>query len=209
MAAVKQKKIVKAKKRAAPKKAKVLKKLVRQPSSVVDADGWPSPRNVFFRPERMKYVRKLVKVSGCVFCTAAKAKPSFESLCVFKSQHSQIILNKYPYNNGHLLVLPLNHLGNILDLSPERYDDLHQTLRIAMEAVQRLYAPAGFNVGLNHGASAGAGIPDHIHYHIVPRWGGDLNFFPLIANAKIVVETLETSYNRFLQYFDSLQRGQS
>jgi ATP adenylyltransferase len=164
-------------------------------------EGWPLKRNVFFRPDRMKYVRKLVKDVGCVFCNSAQAEMSFDSLCVYKSKHSQIILNKYPYNNGHLLVLPLQHLGNILDLSPERYEDLHQTLRSAMQAVQTIYDPTGFNVGLNHGASAGAGIPDHIHYHLVPRWGGDLNFFPLIADAKIVVETLENSYQKFSAYF--------
>ncbi len=194
-----------AKKKASNKLTKKTASKKKNDDSV--GDGWPLKRNVFFRPGRMKYVRKLVHETGCVFCNSANKPMSFDSLCVFKSKHSQIILNKYPYNNGHLLVLPLPHLGNILDLSPERFEDLHQTLRLAMEAIQNVYAPTGFNMGLNHGASAGAGIPDHIHYHLVPRWGGDLNFFPLIADAKIVVETLESSYQKFSAYFS--KRGES
>jgi ATP adenylyltransferase len=178
-------------------KKKTAKKVLKSAKN----DVWPLQRKVFFKPERMKYVRKLVKDTGCVFCKSSQMQMSFESLCVFKSKHSQIILNKYPYNNGHLLVIPLQHIGNIMDLSPERYDDLHQTLRLAIEAINTCYAPTGFNVGLNHGSSAGAGIPEHIHYHIVPRWSGDFNFFPLIADAKVVVETLEKSYENFSKYF--------
>ena len=164
---------------------------------------WPLKRNVFFKPDRMKYVRKLVKDDGCVFCRSAKLEKSFDSLCVYKSEHSQIVLNKYPYNNGHVLILPLQHVGNILELSPERYEDLHLTLRLAMQAITDIYSPNGFNVGLNHGASAGAGIPEHIHYHIVPRWKGDLNFFPLIAETKVVIETVAQSYQKFSKYFSS------
>lgn len=168
---------------------------------------WPQKRNLFFRPERMKYVRKLIKNDGCVFCIASEAELSFESLCVYKSKHSQIILNKYPYNNGHLLVLPLAHVGDLLTLSPERYEDLHNTLRLAVQAVQSVYEPNGFNIGMNHGATSGAGIPDHLHYHIVPRWNGDLNFFPLIAETKVVIESLEQSYQKFSDYFKKVKVG--
>lgn len=169
-------------------------------------DGlWPMPRNIFFRPERMKYVRKLEKNTGCVFCRSAGQPISFETLCVYKTELSQIILNKYPYNNGHLLVLPLVHEGNLLELSPDRYTDLHQTLRLAVKAVQSIYEPAGLNIGMNHGASGGAGIPDHLHYHIVPRWQGDLNFFPLIAQTKVVIETLEQTYAKYTDYFEKIR----
>lgn len=183
------------------KKSVIAKKTAKKKSAKSGKNDWPLKRNVFFKPERMKYVRKMIKDDGCVFCRSAKLDISFESLCVFKSEHSQIVLNKYPYNNGHLLVLPLQHIGNILELSPERYDDLHRTLRIAIEAIQEVYQPPGFNTGLNHGSSAGAGIPEHIHFHIVPRWGGDFNFFPLIADAKVVVETVEQSYEKLKSYF--------
>lgn len=170
------------------------------------ADGlWPMPRNIFFRPERMKYVRKLEKKTGCVFCRSASHPISFETLCVYKTDLSQIILNKYPYNNGHLLVLPLVHQGNLLELSPDRYADLHQTLRLAVQAVQSIYEPAGLNIGMNHGASGGAGIPDHLHYHVIPRWQGDLNFFPLIAQTKVVIETLEQTYEKYTDYFEKIR----
>ncbi len=177
---------------------KTAKKTGKSKSKV---DDYPLKRNVFFKPQRMKYVRKLEKDEGCVFCRSANLPMSVESLCVYKSEHSQIVLNKYPYNNGHLLVIPLNHIGHILELSPERYDDLQRTQRLAIEAIEAVYAPPGFNMGLNHGTAAGAGIPQHLHFHLVPRWGGDFNFFPLIANAKVVVETVEQSYEKFSQYF--------
>lgn len=191
-------------------KKKVAKKILNQKKSAgkkqKSEENWPSKRNVFFRPARLNYVRKLVKQTGCVFCKSAEVPISFDSLCIYKSTHSQIVLNKYPYNNGHLLILPLMHIGNILELSPERYQDLNDTLRLAIEAIQILYQPAGFNIGMNHGISGGAGIPDHLHYHIVPRWSGDLNFFPLIAETKLVIEELATSYQKFHNYFSELQK---
>lgn len=182
------------------------KKTVKKKSSKASkSQDWPNPRNVFFRPERMKYVRKIDRPDGCVFCTSAQSPNSFATLCVYKSKYSQIVLNKYPYNNGHVLILPLDHVGEVLSLSPERYDDLHRTLRLAVQAVQTIYAPNGMNIGMNHGASGGAGIPEHLHYHIVPRWNGDLNFFPLIANTKLVLETLEETYDKFTEYFDAIK----
>lgn len=180
------------------KKKTAARKSAKAKSKKVD---WPEKRNIFFRPNRLKYVRKLVKEDGCVFCRSATGKISFETLTVFKSSHSQIVLNKYPYNNGHLLVLPLSHIGSLFVLTTEQYNDLHATLRIAVQAIQDVYQPHGFNIGMNHGVTGGAGIPDHLHYHIVPRWSGDLNFFPLIANTKLVVETVETTYQKFDQYF--------
>lgn len=165
---------------------------------------WPLERDILFRPARLKYVRKLMQPKECVFCLSAKNGPSVESLCVYQSKFSQIVLNKFPYNTGHVLVLPLNHVGQIFDMSEEAFNDLHKTLRLAMEAIQQIYNPNGFNTGMNHGASAGAGIPDHLHYHIVPRWNGDLNFFPLIAETKLVIETVEQSYEHFEKYFKKL-----
>lgn len=168
-------------------------------------NDWPYKRNVFFRPQRMKYVRKVDRPAGCVFCNSAHKEMSVETLCVYKTKYSQILLNKYPYNNGHLLVLPREHVGDLLKLSPERYDDLHRTLRLSIQAVQEVYQPAGYNLGLNNGSAAGAGIPEHLHYHIVPRWGGDLNFFPLIADTKVVIETVEDSYQKFLDFFKKVK----
>ncbi len=166
---------------------------------------WPLERQVFFRPNRKKYVRKEIKESGCVFCRSAEAPASSETLCVFKSKHTQIVLNKFPYNNGHLLVLPLRHCGDLLKLSPDEFTDLHYMIRLAVEAINAVYQPTGLNIGLNHGSSAGAGIPDHLHYHVVPRWTGDVNFFPLIAETKVVIETVEESYKSFAEFFKGVE----
>lgn len=165
---------------------------------------WPMERDILFRPARLKYVRKLMHPKECVFCISAKNEMSVDTLCVYQSKYSQIVLNKFPYNTGHVLVLPLNHIGQIFDMSEDAFADLHKTLKLAMEAIQAIYNPNGFNTGMNHGASAGAGIPDHLHYHIVPRWNGDLNFFPLIAETKLVIETVEQSYLHFQKYFQKL-----
>jgi len=174
---------------------KSTKKSIKKPAA------WPYKRNILFRPERMKYVRKLIKIEACVFCRSANEEISVETLCVYKTQHTQILLNKYPYNNGHLLILPLVHVGDLMDLSSERFDDLHRVTRLAIQALQAVYQPGGYNIGLNNGVAAGAGIPDHLHYHLIPRWSGDLNFFPLIAETKVVIETVEDSYIKFFNYF--------
>lgn len=162
----------------------------------IGRDVWPLERDVLFRPDRMKYVRKLIKPEGCVFCRAAKEKTSLETLCVYKTKHSMVVLNKFPYNSGHVLVLPQRHCGDILKLSEEEFRDLQDTVRLTMRALNEAYEPGGINVGLNHGAVAGAGIPDHLHYHMIPRWAGDLNFFPLIAETKVLVESLEQTYEK-------------
>lgn len=176
----------------------------RNPDTLVlklGKESWPLERDVLFRPDRMKYVRKLIKPEGCVFCEASK-KVSVETLCVYQSKHSMVVLNKFPYNTGHVMAIPRRHCGDLLQLTEEESIDLHQTLRLAMAAVYEVYQPGGMNTGMNHGSTGGAGIPDHLHYHLVPRWAGDLNFFPLIAETKVVVESLEQTYERLLEYFN-------
>jgi ATP adenylyltransferase len=160
------------------------------------ADIWPQERDLMIRPDRYRYVRKIVKPKGCVFCSCARKKESFDSLTLIKTRYSMVVMNKYPYNNGHLLVIPRRHCGDIESLSAAEYSDLMQLLRQAMVVLKRTYACEGMNVGINHGAVAGAGIPDHLHWHVIPRWYGDVNFFPLIAESKVVIESLEDSYRR-------------
>lgn len=157
---------------------------------------WPSERDVLMRPDRYRYVRKLVRSKGCVFCDYAAKEESFDTLTVVKSEHGMVVLNKYPYNNGHLLIIPLRHCAELWHLSQEEYQDLMSLLRKAMRVLQNVYECEGMNIGMNHGAVAGAGIPDHLHWHIIPRWFGDVNFFPLVAETKVVVESLENSYHR-------------
>lgn len=165
-------------------------------------------RNVLFRPERYKYVKGIEKHSDtCVFCEAALNPVGFQTLCLYKSKHSMVILNKFPYNSGHLLVLPLKHVGQIFDLPDVEYQDLQSVVRMAADGIQKVYQPSGFNMGLNHGRAAGAGLPDHIHYHLVPRWEGDLNFFPLFADTKVVVESLEQSFEKLKNFFNRIEKG--
>ncbi|MNJ98438.1 AP-4-A phosphorylase [compost metagenome] len=192
-------------KKKTTKKAQPKKKSPSVRASLkIDEQVWPLERDVLFRPDRMKYVRKLIKPAGCVFCTAATEDVNFETLCVYKTKHSMIMLNKFPYNSGHLLVLPRRHCGDLLKLSDVEFEDLNNSIRKAMAALNEIYQPGGINIGLNHGATAGAGIPEHLHYHMVPRWSGDLNFFPLIAETKVLVETLEQTYGRLLEYFKKI-----
>jgi len=152
---------------------------------------WPSERAVLFKPERLRYVRKLLRPKGCVFCAAITLKSGPKSLLLYSDDKAMIVLNKFPYNSGHLLVLPRRHCGDFLQLSDDEHQAINRCLRIAVAALTEVYQPAGFNVGLNLGAASGAGIPEHLHYHVIPRWNGDTNFFPLIAETKVVVETLE------------------
>ena len=155
------------------------------------------------RPDRIRYVRQLKSNDGiCVFCEALKQnKPSFKTLLLYKTKHSMVILNKYPYNTGHLLVLPQRHEGQLDLLSLEETNDLAQTVKKCVGILKEVYKCQGLNLGLNHGAVAGAGIPEHLHWHIIPRWFGDTNFFPLIAETKVLVESLESTYNRLRPYF--------
>jgi len=169
------------------------------------SESWPSKKNIFFRPDRSSYVRRENKVKGCVFCVANQCDESFETLCIHKTELSMVVLNKFPYNSGHLLVLPRRHCGDLLNMTTEEYADLHETLKISLKAQNEIYNPAATNIGMNHGAAAGAGLPEHLHYHLIPRWAGDLNFFPLIAETKVVIETLEQTYQRYFEYFNSLR----
>lgn len=168
-------------------------------------DIWPNEQEFFERPERFKYVRKIIKPKGCVFCEAAKKGVSSESLVLYKNENAMAVLNKFPYNNGHLLVLPVQHIGDMQELSDMQYADLMVLFKKSCEIVCRVYECHGFNAGINHGRVAGAGIPDHLHFHIVPRWSGDTNFFPLIGQTKVLPELVEQSYRRLIKEFNDLE----
>ncbi len=173
-----------------------------QSSSSTKASSWPNERQILFKPERLKYVRKVDKPKGCVFCAAVEKGVGSKSLLLFGGKHGIVILNKYPYNNGHALVLPRRHCGDFLELNPNEQLEINRCLKQVIYALGETYSPAGFNVGLNLGSAAGAGIPEHLHYHVIPRWRGDTNFFPLIAETKVVVETLEQTFDRLIPYFN-------
>ncbi len=166
---------------------------------------WPQERKLLFRPERINYVKGLIHSSDCVFCNEARSGISKKGLCVFKAKHSMVVINKYPYNTGHILVLPTQHKGNLWDLEEDEYIELVKLLNASVKIINQVYKCLGMNIGLNHGKIAGAGIPEHLHWHIVPRWAGDTNFFPIIGETKVLPETLEQTYKKLIKTFSDLE----
>ncbi len=172
----------------------------------LQSDIWPNERDVIESPHRLQYVRKVIKPQGCVFCSAAKNAKVPESLVLFSNRSMMVLLNKYPYNNGHLLVTPKKHIAEFDKASDKLITDMQILTKHSIKILKKVYSPHGFNTGMNLGRVAGAGIPDHLHYHIIPRWGGDTNFFPLIAQTKLVIETTEQSYGQLRPHFQKLEK---
>lgn len=186
------------------KNSRVRKKPVKAGGASVSLFGqvWPAERDILWRPERFKYVRKIIKQQGCVFCEAREKGIGPESLVLARGKYSMAVLNKFPYNTGHLLVLPARHCGDLNELSEAEFAEMNQLLRFSIHQLKHAYDCHGLNVGLNLGAAGGAGIPEHIHYHVIPRWAGDSNFFPLIAETKVLIETLEQTFERLRPPFE-------
>lgn len=172
----------------------------------VQSDIWPSERDIIESPHRLQYVRKVIKPKGCVFCAASKSVDLPNSLVLFRNRSMMVLLNKYPYNNGHLLVTPRKHVAEFDKMSDRLLTEMQLLTKQSIKILKKVYQPQGFNTGMNLGEVAGAGIPDHIHQHIIPRWGGDTNFFPLIAQTKLVVETTEQSYTQLRPHFAKLEK---
>jgi ATP adenylyltransferase len=127
----------------------------------------------------------------CFLCRDVADDADRQNLVVHRTAHTVVVLNRYPYNNGHLLVAPLVHKGRLDELSDAEHLDLQQVMTRLVGVLQRLLSAEGFNVGLNLGRAAGAGLPGHLHWHIVPRWNGDTNFMPVLADAKVIPQSLD------------------
>jgi ATP adenylyltransferase len=141
-------------------------------------------------PWRLEYIKSAVEDSGCVFCRAAEGDDE-EGLVVHRGSHAIALLNKYPYSSGHFMVAPTRHMGEYGDLDEEEVLELHRLASAGMGALAELYAPQGYNAGWNLGRIAGAGVVDHVHLHVVPRWAGDTNFMPVLADTKVLPEHLQ------------------
>jgi len=128
---------------------------------------------------------------GCFLCQAVADLGQPQRLVVYQDELTIVVLNRYPYNNGHLLVAPRRHVGEFRDVTPAEHAALMQTINRMLGLLKEVMNPDGFNVGLNLGRVAGAGLPGHLHWHIVPRWSGDTNFMPVLANAKVIPQALE------------------
>ncbi|MCB0825151.1 MAG: HIT domain-containing protein [Armatimonadetes bacterium] len=149
-------------------------------------------------PWRFDYVKKADETNrdGCIFVDLPAQDNDEENLILFRGKTAFIILNRYPYTSGHLMVAPYKHTADISDLSDIELLEIHQLVRDSMKWIKAVYHPNGFNVGLNVGAAGGAGIPSHLHWHIVPRWEGDTNFMTSIGNTRVIPEDLAISYRR-------------
>ncbi|MEI7704484.1 MAG: HIT domain-containing protein [Deltaproteobacteria bacterium] len=149
-------------------------------------------------PWRMEFIQA-EKPAGCIFCVfpaETGEEADRRNLIVRRSPRSFTILNRYPYNNGHVMVVPRAHVSRLEDLDGEEFSDLQEELRRVTVAVRAAYRPEGMNVGMNLGKVAGAGIEAHLHWHVVPRWGGDTNFMPVLADTKVMIEHLDQTWVR-------------
>jgi len=140
---------------------------------------------------------------GCLFCGLAAGDPT-EMMVLGRNEHAFAVMNAYPYNSGHLMVAPLRHVQRLGDLAPDEAAGVMELMRHATLAVESAYRPEGQNVGMNLGRAAGAGVPDHMHVHVLPRWGGDTNFMTAIAEARVLPESLDTSYRKLRDAWGTL-----
>ena len=146
-------------------------------------------------PWRLEYVQSADEQDGCIFCRAAEGDDE-EHLVVHRGERAFVLLNKFPYVSGHLMVAPVRHVGEYAGLEDEEALEIHRLAREGLGALAETYAPQGYNLGWNLGRIAGAGIVDHVHLHVVPRWAGDTNFMPVLADVKVLPEHLAETRRR-------------
>ncbi|MEM4280926.1 MAG: HIT domain-containing protein [Candidatus Caldarchaeum sp.] len=147
----------------------------------------------------MSYIKSSKKEHGCIFCEAVKTIDDRSKYVVHRGSSALIMMNLYPYNNGHLMVSPFRHIPSIEDMSDNEMLEVMKLLKLAIELTKKVLNPEGYNIGVNLGRSAGAGIEDHIHFHIVPRWSGDTNFMTTLSETRVLPETIDQTYNRLLE----------
>ncbi len=146
-------------------------------------------------PWRIEYIERATE-SGCILCQKPKENSDEANLILYRGRHNFIILNAYPYNTGHCMVAPYRHIANLQDLKDEEAREHFDIIKKGLQLLREVMNPTGFNVGLNLGRVAGAGIADHLHTHIVPRWGGDTNFMPVLSDTKVLPEALTATYRK-------------
>lgn len=158
---------------------------------------WATWRMAYISDHKHKY-------DGCIFCDFPKAGNDEEYKILYQGEYSFIIMNAFPYSNGHLMVIPKRHTNDFTSLSDEEATEIMKLGRLAINALKKVYNPDGFNVGWNLGEVAGAGIAQHIHMHIVPRWNGDTNFMPVIGETRVIPEDLNVGYAKIKKAIDEL-----
>lgn len=154
-------------------------------------------------PWRMQYILEKDE-EGCVFCKK-KFKEDEAVLILYRGKYAFVVMNKFPYNNGHLLVTPFRHVKDLKDLDQQEILELMNLLTISTGILQDALKPEGFNIGVNLGKVAGAGVEDHIHFHVVPRWNGDTNFMPVLSETRVMPEHLKTTYDKLHPAFQRIK----
>ena len=158
--------------------------------------------NHLWAPWRMEYIENNDKEAGCVFCNAQAMTDGSENLIAYRGSHAYVILNRYPYASGHLMVIPFEHKPNLEELDRVTRAEMMELASRCTTALKNIYNPQGFNVGVNIGEAAGAGVLGHVHIHIVPRWKGDTNFMSAVGETRVLPEALEDTYKRVKAVFD-------
>jgi len=156
----------------------------------------------------MSYILETVKQEqpeGCVFCHMVEESKDVDNLILIRRKHSFVVMNLFPYNSGHLMVIPKRHTGDFGSLSPDEHVEMGELIEISRKALAECFTPHGYNIGMNIGRAAGAGILDHLHYHVVPRWNGDSNFMSAVGETKVLSESLPESYARLKKTIDRLR----
>jgi ATP adenylyltransferase len=152
-------------------------------------------------PWRYNYITKAEPVSGCVFCSAAQSGDDRENLIVHRGERNFIILNRFPYTNGHVMVVPYDHIGFLEQMPDETLVEMIRLAQLAEHRLRTIYRPDGLNLGMNLGRSAGAGIADHVHMHVLPRWTGDTNFMTVTGETRVLPEDLPMTWEKLSKAF--------
>lgn len=151
-------------------------------------------------PWRIKYIQ-MEKTQGCFLCEKPKENDDAKNYILYRGKQSFVLMNSFPYNAGHLMVAPYRHLANLEDLTDEERNELFASVSRSVVVLKQVFKPEAFNIGINIGKVAGAGVADHIHVHIVPRWNGDTNFMPVMADVKVINEALAETYAKLKDKF--------
>ena len=154
----------------------------------------------------MEYIENNNKEDGCVFCTAQVMEDSAENLIAYRGERAYVILNRYPYTSGHLMVNPFEHISTLEELDPKTRAEMMELTSHCTTVLKNIYKAQGFNVGVNMGEAAGAGVPGHVHIHIVPRWKGDTNFMSSVGETRVLPEALEVTFERVKNEFDKTKK---
>jgi ATP adenylyltransferase len=150
-------------------------------------------------PWRLSYIERAAAAGprgGCIFVDLPAENDDRKNLILHRGEHAFVMLNAFPYTNGHLMVAPYRHTSDLAELTEADAQDIHRLLTASVRWITAAYHPHGFNIGVNLGRAAGAGIPDHLHWHIVPRWEGDTNFMGVVGEVRVLPQSLEESYDR-------------